>query len=805
MRWFQKSHWHKFCSLVRQLIYTLNKVIKQPFTYFILLKIYIMQKKILLLFSLIFSISTIYSQTGKIEGSTIENTSNQTIKDVIISIENSGNFQISDSLGHFSFSGLLAGQYEISFTKFGYKAQKIISVLNEGETKSLAIQLLFSSILLSGVDITSYKPISAASSQFLTAVDFENRPKNSAQDMLRLVPGLFIAQHAGGGKAEQIFIRGFDCDHGTDIASFVDGIPVNMPSHGHGQGYMDLHFLIPETVKDMTVVKGPYSPQFGNFATGGAVQFNTADTLSNNLFQLDGSVASNVNGIMGTRALAMYQLPKLNNHLSSYAAIDILNNKGYFESPQDFNRMNLFSKTVFQINPQQQVSFTASGFNSSWNASGQIPDRAVKNNLISRMGSLDNTEGGSTSRNNLNFKYASKTLIGEFNAQYFHSRYQFKLFSNFTFFLNDSINGDQIEQNDNRTVQGINSSYTIPFNTGKVNHRFTFGSNLRSDDIDNSLWSSIKRERLNAKAIAKIREVSTGLYFNEAIQFNPQWRLELGARYDYFTFNVEDQIPSDSSRKNYSGYNYQTGFFPKANLVYSPIKNLQLFANVGSGYHSNDARSSVQALNQHQLPKSLGVELGTLARIGNRFVVSMALWRLDLENELVFVGDEGTTENNGASNRMGIDISIRYQINPYFFADADVNISKNTLRNKFLGQQLKADFNIPLAPTFTSTGGLGFKNNFIEASARYRYLADRAANEANTVIAKGYNVIDLSLVYTLKKCRFGLSIENLLNTKWNEAQFDTESKLRNENTSISELHFTPGTPFTGKLSVGYRF
>jgi outer membrane receptor protein involved in Fe transport len=752
-----------------------------------------MQKYLHLLFYIIFNTTIIYSHTGKIEGAITENITNQVLKDVMVSIDNSGNFQMSDSLGQFIFTGLLAGKYELSYTKFGFKAQKIIVTLGEGETKSLVIQMLYASILLSDVNITSYKPISAASSQFLTSIDFENRPKNSAQDMLRLVPGLFIAQHAGGGKAEQIFIRGFDCDHGTDIASFVDGIPVNMPSHGHGQGYMDLHFLIPETVNDMTVVKGPYSPKFGNFATGGAVQFNTTDTLNHNLLQIEGAAAANVKGIMGTRVLSMFQLPKINHHLSSYVAADILNNRGYFESPQDFKRMNLFSKTTFQISPQQQLSFTASGFNSSWNASGQIPERAVKNKLINRFGSLDNTEGGSTSRN------------GAFNAQYYTSRYQFKLFSNFTFFLNDSINGDQIEQNDNRSMQGIASNYSIPFQTGKVYHRFTLGSTLRSDDIENSLWSSIKRQRLNAKAIAKIREVSTGIYFNDALQLNNQWRLELGARYDYFTFNVEDQLPSDSVRKNYSGYNYQTGFFPKANLIYSPFKNLQLFANGGSGYHSNDARSSVQALNQHKLPKSLGFELGTLIHLGKKLIASAALWRLDSENELVFVGDEGTTENNGASNRIGMDMSIRYQINAFLFADADINVSKNTLRDKFLGQQLKENFNIPLAPTLTSTGGLVFKNDFIEAAARYRHLANRAANEAKTVIAKGYTIVDLSIAYTLKKFRIGLSIENLLNTESNEAQFDTESKLRKENSSVSELHYTPGTPLTTKLSVGYKF
>jgi outer membrane receptor protein involved in Fe transport len=756
------------------------------------------------LFILFFN-TVLIAQTSNIKGKITDIKTNYSIPDVIIHVNNSIDYSLSDSAGLFSFENLSAGSYEITFTKFGYLAQKINLSLSEGEKKNITMQLLASYILLSSVDITADRPASVASSKILTTIDFENRPKNSAQDMLRLVPGLFIAQHAGGGKAEQVFIRGFDCDHGTDIASFVDGMPVNMPSHGHGQGYMDLHFLIPETVKDITIAKGPYSSQYGNFATGGAVQFNTADTLDFNLFQIDGSATQNIKGLTGSRLLAMYQLPKLNKNINSYVSAEYINNRGYFESTQDFNRMNLFSKTVFQISPQQQISFTASGFNSSWNASGQIPERAVINKQIKRFGSLDNTEGGSTSRNNLNFKYSAKIKQGEFNAQYYTSRYQFKLFSNFTFFLNDSINGDQIEQNDNRHIQGLNVSYIIPFNTGKIYHRFTFGSNVRSDDIDNSLWSSLKRQRLNAKAIAKIREVSTSLYFNEAIQFNQKWRLELGARFDYFTFNVEDQIPGDTTSTNYSGYNYQTGFFPKANLIYSPIKNLQVFGNIGSGYHSNDARSTVQDLNQHQLPKSLGAEIGTLVHLGDKVVASFALWRLDLENELIFIGDEGTTENNGASNRVGIDASIRYQITKHLISDFDINISKNTLREKFLGRQLREDFNIPLAPTLTSTGGIGFKNNLLEIAARYRYIADRAANEASSVIAKGYQVIDLSATYLLKKVRVGISIENLLNTAWNEAQFDTESRLKNELNSVSELHFTPGTPLTAKLSIGYKF
>ena len=205
--------------------------------------------------------------------------------------------------------------------------------------------MIVKSISLPTVSVAAERPVSAASSKHLSAIDFENRPKNSAQDMLRLVPGLFIAQHAGGGKAEQIFIRGFDCDHGTDVASYVDGIPVNMVSHGHGQGYMDLHFLIPETVGEMDVFKGPYSPKYGNFATGAAVSFSTKDTLENNLIKLEQTFIPEIGNVSVPRVLAMFKAPFNSENVKTYLAADVLNNRGYFDAPQDFTRVNPVSYT----------------------------------------------------------------------------------------------------------------------------------------------------------------------------------------------------------------------------------------------------------------------------------------------------------------------------------------------------------------------------------------------------------------------------------------------------------------------------
>lgn len=746
------------------------------------------------------------AQTAHISGTIKDSETGQPIEDVVVTIEKTNSHTHTNTEGKFYFNSLATGNYELDAEKLGYKKQTITLSITDAETPPIEIQLVFNAHTLLAVDIETDRPVSAASSQYISQLDFQNRPKNSAQDMLRLVPGLFIAQHAGGGKAEQIFIRGFDCDHGTDVATFVDGIPVNMPSHGHGQGYSDLHFLIPEVVKGIDVFKGPYAPQYGDFATGAAVQFHTLDTLSNNLVQLESGFVPDIKAMTSKRGLLLLQLPDVNSNVTSYIAADIINNRGYFESNQHFNRASFFSKTVITLNNHSKLKFSAGGFGSSWDASGQIPERAVAMGLIGRLGWIDNSEGGTTQRTNLNLTYQTKFKGGEFETQVYSFSYRFKLFSNFTFYASDSLAGDGIEQADSRVVHGINSRYSVEHKLGGMNNKFTAGISFREDDIENALWKAPKRQQLSPYAHANIHERSSGVYLNEVFRFNSHFRAELGLRYDYFTFDVDDLLPADSTHTNYSGYNYQFLVSPKLNLIYTANSRLYFFANAGSGYHSNDARSTVQQKGEHQLPRSVGSEAGSLIHLGNNTVISAAVWWLDLSNELVYVGDDGTTENKGASRRTGIDLSVRLGLTKWLFIDADVNVSKNVFIDTLFGTQLTTDYYIPLAPTATSTGGLTVKlKKGFEAGLRYRYIGSRPANEANTVTAKGYNVIDLSVNYKLTRFKIGLFIENLLDTEWNEAQFDTESRLPFETQPVSELHFTPGTPFYSKLTIGYLF
>ncbi len=746
------------------------------------------------------------AQTAPIKGKVSDQESGAFLENVNIIIDKTNSHTHSDDKGNFYFVNIPIGIYDLEFERAGYEKQIIKIEIASIDTFALNVLLIAKTVDLNEVAIAVDRPVSAASSSYLSQKDFVNRPKNSAQDMLRLVPGLFIAQHAGGGKSEQIFIRGFDADHGTDVATFVDGIPVNMPSHGHGQGYADLHFLIPEVVEAMSIFKGTSSPLYGDFATGAAVSFKTFDSLPNNLIQLENGSVPRTKAVTSNRGLALLKVPVTSGKVSSYFAADIINNRGFFDISQDFKRVNLFSKTTIFINDHTRIHFSVTGFGSSWNASGQIPGRGVSSGLIKRFGSIDPNEGGTTQRNNYNLTYTTKLGTGEFETQAYIISYRFKLFSNFTFFLTDSLRGDMIEQNDNRIVRGLNTKYTISHKLFNMNNKFSLGTSFRADDIVNDLWQSPNRVRRKVNANSLIHQRSNAVFVNEVFRFNDQFRAEVGLRYDYLIFDVEDLIPGDSTRQNYSGFNYQSSFNPKLNLIYTVNSRIQFFFNTGSGYHSNDARSSVQDKNQHRLPIAVSSELGALLHLNNRTVISAAVWGMDISNELVYIGDDGTTENRGASRRIGVDLSGRAQLLSWLYFDADINVSKGRFIDTLFGTIKIEDFHIPLAPILTSAGGLTakYKNNF-EFGLRFRYMNDRPANESNTIIARGYNVFDFTSYYKIEKFRIGLFIENIFDIDWNEAQFATNTRLRNETTGVDELHFTPGTPFYAKVVLGYMF
>lgn len=629
--------------------------------------------------------------------------------------------------------------------------------------------------------------------QTITKIDLQVNPVNNSQEILRKVPGLFIGQHAGGGKAEQIFLRGFDIDHGTDITLSVDGMPINMVSHAHGQGYSDLHFVIPETIKNIDFGKGPYYANQGDFNTAGYVNFATKTAIKDNM------ISVGYGDFNSFRTVAMFNLLENSKKDDAYVAMEYIETDGTFESPQNFNRLNLFAKYNTFLSDGDRVTLTASHFTSQWDASGQIPEREVANGNITRFGAIDDTEGGFTSRFNINIQL-QKTLANNsiLEANAFYSNYNFELYSNFTFFLENPVDGDQIKQFEDRNIFGMNAKIITEKNYGDIEAKFTKGGGLRFDNItDNELSSTKNRQEiLNRIQFGDVQQTNAYAFINSEFEIG-RFKISPALRFDYFKFLYNDNLSTtyETLSKTKAIVN------PKLNFLYTQNNNLQWFLKSGIGFHSNDARVVLQDNADKVLPRAYGVDFGNIWKPTKNIVLNTAVWYLFSEEEFVYVGDAGIVEPSGKSERYGLDLGIRYQITDNIYFDTDATITKARSLEASAGQDY-----IPLAPNFTLAGGLAFNNlgNF-SGGLRFRYLADRAANEDNSIVAEGYFVSDLNINYNLKNITFGVAVENLFDVAWNETQFATESRLQNEANSVEEIHFTPGAPFFAKATITYRF
>jgi len=627
----------------------------------------------------------------------------------------------------------------------------------------------------------------------ISQIDLETQPVNTSQDLLRKVPGLFIGQHAGGGKAEQIFLRGFDIDHGTDINISVDGMPVNMVSHAHGQGYADLHFVIPETIDNIDFDKGPYFADKGNLTTAGYVAFKTKDTLNKSTLGLD------IGQYNTYRMLGQFNLLNVKGQ-SAYVATEYQMTDNYFNAPQNFRRTNFFGKYTAQLNSYDRFSISLSHFTSNWDASGQIPERAVINGLISHFGAIDPTEGGNTSRSNLIVQYDKVVDQNSFikNTAYL-GKYNFELYSNFTFYLNDPVNGDQIAQKENRTFAGFQSEYnrTYHFNEGKQ-LLFKFGTGLRNDsNKDVELSHTLNRsEILERLARGDINQTNLFGYTSADFTFG-KWLINAGLRYDYFKFDYEDKLTVAYARQSVT----KGALSPKLNFLYTPNTNLQFFLKGGKGFHSNDTRVVVAQSGEDILPAAFGVDLGLVWKPLPRMIVNSALWYLYLAQEFVYVGDEAIVEPSGRTKRKGVDLGLRYQLNNWLFLNGDYTYTYARAMDEAPGEDY-----IPLAPINTFAAGLSAKNlKGFSAGARMRFLGNRPADETNTVTAKGYFVTDLSANYQFKNFSVGFNIDNVFNVKWKETQFLTESRLYSEANAVEEIHYTAGTSFFSRLMFRYSF
>lgn len=696
---------------------------------------------------------------------------------------NSGIHTHSNEIGSFALKDVAVGD-TLRITHLGYETQDvIISDLSE----KLEIELKEAFFQLS--EIVVGQNIKAIN--LITEIDLQTNPVNTSQEILRKVPGLIIGQHAGGGKAEQIFLRGFDIDHGTDINISVDGLPVNMVSHAHGQGYADLHFLIPETIETIDFGKGPYYADQGNFATAGYVEFNTKDRLRGS------SVAMEVGRFNSIRTVGLFDVLSTDNH-SAYLATEYLISDGPFEASQNFDRLNLMAKYTANLSGQDRISVLASHFTSQWDASGQIPNRAVESGLISRFGAIDDTEGGTTSRTNLALEY-DKNIDNQtyLRNRIYYSLYDFELYSNFTFFLNDPVNGDQIRQREKRSIFGFESTWNHTTYLGNTATLLQAGVGVRFDNSnDNELSRTRNRDStLEVVQLGNIDESNFFGFVNAEFDFG-RLLINPGVRVDYFEFDYIDEVQTIYDPESDS----KTMVSPKLNFIYNYSDNVQFFLKSGVGFHSNDTRVILRQEGDEILPAAYGADLGTIWKPSRQLVVDVALWYLFLEQEFVYVGDEGIVEPSGRSERQGVDFGLRYQPLDWLFLDGNINYTYARSIDEPEGLQF-----IPLAPDLTATGGLSVQTRNFIGGVRFRYVDDRPANEDDSINAEGYFITDLNAIYNWDRVSIGINIENLFDNDWNETQFATESRLALEQAPVEEIHFTPGIPFFIEGRIRYAF
>ena len=641
-------------------------------------------------------------------------------------------------------------------------------------------------VVVPEVSVAAGRPVAASSQQFIPDKEILLQPQGRPAQVLRLIPGFIAVEHSGGaGKADQYFLRGFDADHGTDVAFYTDNLPINLRTHGHGQGYTDLNFIIPETIKGVDVYKGTYHPEFGDFDTAGVVRFTTRDVVEEGVVQAAG-------GQFDTQRYLMMASPTRDKIRTLLAAEGYYTN-GPFVNDNRYFRANVLGKATFNPTSRSELSLTGTYHQAKWNASGEIPLRAVTDGSLDRFGAVDPSEGGRAQRatGRLQYHYDAPSA-GTFFADAYAMHSRLDLFTNFTFFLDDPVNGDGLEQNDRRLTYGGTLGWRRAGDLWGLPSSATAGVQTRIDEIaDIRLGSHARQIPTGTTVQSAVTEASYSPYVKAEIQPVSWMRLAGGLRADFFTFDVRNRCGTCTQRPE--GHASSALLNPKINLILGPWRQSEFFANFGTGFHSNDARAAVTG-EATPLARATGAEVGVRSRPWGPEGLELTgtLWMLDLQSELVFVGDAGNTEARGASRRSGVEVAARGQIYGPWYVNGSVTWTRAEFRN---GNA------IPLAPELTAYGAVLLRwPEGLSSQVQATYLGVRPLTEDRTIKAPSWISFDLTERYRLPvKLHQGrleafFFIQNLLDTDWEQATFAFPSRLRNEAAAVNDIHFVPGTP-----------
>ncbi|WP_310387573.1 TonB-dependent receptor, partial [Roseateles sp.] len=594
-------------------------------------------------------------------------------------------------------------------------------------------------------------------------------------------------------------------DHGTDFATFVDGMPVNMPTHAHGHGYSDLNWLIPELVNRISYKKGPYFADVGDFGSAGAARFELAE-------RMDVGQASLTLGQNGYRRALLTKSLELAGGDLLYA-LEAQHNDGPWENPEHLRRNNGVLRYSFGP-AEQRSSITAMAYEADWNSTDQIPLRAVNAGLVGRFGALDPTDGGHTSRLSLSFSTERKGEDGGFKFNAYAIKSRLDLFSNFTFFLEHPVDldpsgkaGDQFEQAERRQLYGLAGSRSWNLNLAGLETVNTLGLQLRHDRLSPvGLYESVARERVGVIQESRVRQTSVGFFAENSTQWRPWLRSVAGLRFDQLTLNVNSSIAANSGKESAHLSS------PKLSLIFGPWQKTEAFVNYGQGFHSNDARGATARVSAKEglpvdavrpLVRSKGSELGLRSEIIPGLQSSLALWQLTLASELVFVGDAGETEASRASRRSGVEWNNHYQATSWLLLDADVAFSKARY-SEFdpAGDHVPGAINRVFSAGATLSGLGPWSGQF-----QLRYFGPRALTEDNSQRSKATTLAQMRVGYRINaSTSLILDIFNLFASKASDIDYYYASRLKGEPAEgVPDIHFHPVEPRSLRLGLTMGF
>ena len=633
----------------------------------------------------------------------------------------------------------------------------------------------------------------------VTQKQLEARTVYRPGELLESAPGLVVSQHSGEGKASQFYLRGFNLDHGTDLRTTVDGMLVNQRSHSHGQGWTDLNFLIPELATGLEYKKGPYYANEGDFASAGAVSIRYADSL-------DRGIASVGLGQNGFRRVLLADSPRLGNGNLLYA-LEAFHNDGPFVHPDDYRKLNGVLR-YSQGDLGNGFDVAAMGYQAKWNSTDQIARRAVDSGQLGRFDAIDPTDGGESHRYSVSGAWRRGTETSSTKVNAYLIDWRLDLFSNFTYFLDDPVNGDQFEQPDRRRTTGLNASHSWQMSGLGTESENTVGAQFQNDNIFNGLLSTKARQMLSTTRRDHIVETSMGIYAENATRWTPKFRTVAGVRADTYRFDVKSNLEANSGKAT------ETIANPKLDLIFGPWNKTEFYVNAGGGFHSNDARGTTltvdpmsgdPAAKVSPLVRSRGYELGVRTSVVPGLQTSLSVYQLDFDSELTFAGDAGTTQAGRPSRRTGFELANYYKLSDWLTVDADLAFARARFRDNDPG---RIGLRIPGSVEGVASVAVAVDNlGPWFGAVQFRYFGPRPLIEDNSVRSANTATLNARVGYKINpSLRVELECFNLADRKASAIDYYYTSRLQGEPAvGVNDIHFHPIESRTFRVTAVLNF